>query len=126
MTVLTAADPRLDALARLLFEQHHQTAGTMTEWTMREWDAGPQHVNREPWQARAREVLRLVERAASIRREHGVRVSYPHWDGHSELWPSDQATAVKRVHHHRGQGATAELVERVVSTGEWQTVSLPD
>lgn len=57
-TVADAVDP----VARELYREHHEGAGTFTEWTMREWDhGGTQHVNKEPWRNRARKLLGLVE-----------------------------------------------------------------
>lgn len=52
----------VDTVARELFHLRHQWAGTLTEWTMREWDhGGNQHVNKEPWRQEARRILGLVE-----------------------------------------------------------------
>jgi hypothetical protein len=43
------SDEAVELAAKLLYERHHKYFGTFNEWTMRHWDAGPQHVNRQPW-----------------------------------------------------------------------------
>jgi hypothetical protein len=51
------SDEAVELAAKLLYERHHKYFGTFNEWTMRHWDAGPQHVNRQPWLDDARALL---------------------------------------------------------------------
>ncbi len=52
--------PVVDPVARELYRQHHEAANTMTEATMRHWDVGDQHVDKDPWRARARQVVAVL------------------------------------------------------------------
>ncbi len=130
MTILAqpTTDHRLVRVARLLFEQHHQAAGTLTEWTMREWDAGPQHVNRAPWLHRARAVLAAADEGSTITYEYAVEVGYPHWDGRTEFMPGDRSLdlAHSRYRIHQGRGAAVKVLALPVRTGPWEERPGPD
>ncbi len=54
----------VDPLARELYRQDHAASGQMDDWTMPHWDiGGDQHVNKEPWRARARQVITVLAAA---------------------------------------------------------------
>lgn len=72
-TLRTLSQAAAEVVARDLYEEHHRNAGTLTEWTMREWDhGGDQHVNKAPWIVTAKRLLSLVE---STYRQNGHIVS---------------------------------------------------
>lgn len=51
----------VDAIARELYRQHHLSSGDGSQWTMAHWDhGGDQHVNKEPWRSRARQVVAVL------------------------------------------------------------------
>lgn len=60
----TLAGDAVDLVARELYRQDHVAAGQLNEWTMRHWDVGGgQHVNKEPWRTRARQIIGIIRSA---------------------------------------------------------------